>query len=83
MKINNENLNFAGLWRKTIRIMNNPKDYQVHNAYIESQTYHPFKDEAVSEDTKALETVKSTKYYEYDSNHFGRGVESDSTKGLG
>jgi hypothetical protein len=76
MKINNENLNFTGLWRKSTKAINNPKDFQVSNVYIETQTYHPFKDELVSDGTRLLETTKGTNYYEYDGNNFGGGVES-------
>jgi hypothetical protein len=74
MKLNSvSNVGFSGLWKATDVLKGKAYGTSVtggrdlDNIYLQTQTYHPFEDEEITQDTKALEEVVGYNYYEYDS----------------
>ena len=67
------NIGFSGLWKATDVLTGKANNTNVtggrdlDNIYLQTQTYHPFKDEEITPDVKAMEEAVGYNYYEYDS----------------
>ncbi len=69
---------FKGVWREETFKATSTKNIGVDNIYVQSQTYHPFKDEVVSSEIKQSEGVSGVKYLEYRSDDDNYGAEDKS-----